>query len=163
MTLDSSKSADPGTAAADSAEAAELRGGLPAHAANVLVHQQITGAIIGAFYSVHSQLGFGFLEAVYVNALAVLLKRAGLGVEREVPFEILFHGCNIGSYRADFVVEGRVIVEIKAGRCILPQHTAQLINYLKASRLQVGMLLNFGEEAQFKRVVWTRSSPRNSA
>jgi GxxExxY protein len=154
----------PKQRAADDAETtAELRGAVPAHAGNQLVCRHITGAIIGAFYSVHSELGFGFLEAVYGNALALMLERAGLSVERQVAFEIEFQEQNIGLYRADLVVGGRVIVEIKAGRCITPQHIAQLINYLKASRLEVGLLLNFGEKAQFKRVVWTRGSPRNSA
>lgn len=164
VTPDSPNGLDLETADADDAETPlELRGTLPAHARNRLVHGHLTGSIIGAFYSVHSELGCGFLEAVYANALTLLLTRAGLEVEREVPFEIHFHGHNIGSYRADLVVEGRVIVELKAGRSIIPQHTAQLLNYLKASRLQVGLLLNFGERAEFRRVVNTRSPPRNSA
>ena len=103
------------------------------------------------------------MEAVYANALTLLLTRAGLKVERQVPFEIVFHGESVGSYRADLVVESRIFVEIKAGRAIIPQHTAQLLNYLKASRLQVGLLLNFGETAEFKRVVWTRNPPPLSA
>ena len=115
---------------------------------------------MGAFYSVYSELGSGFLEAVYANALTVLLLRAGLRVEREVPFEIVFHGQSIGRYRADMVVESLVVVEIKAGRCIIKQHTAQLLNYLRASRLKVGLLLNFGTTAEFRRVVCTRNTPR---
>jgi len=109
---------------------------------------------------VHSELGSGFLEAVYSNALTVLMQRAGLRVDREVPFEIVFHGQSIGRYRADLVVESRIVVEIKAGRCIIPQHSAQLLNYLRASQLHVGLLLNFGERAEFKRVVWTKNPPR---
>lgn len=118
---------------------------------------------MGAFYSVHSELRFGFLEAVYSNALTVLLRQAGLRVERQVPFEIVFHSQSIGYYRADLMVQSQIIVEIKAGRSIIPQHTAQLLNYLRASRQQVGLLLNFGETPEFKRVVWTRNSPRKSA
>ena len=142
------------TADADDAEGAELRG------KTELLHREISREILGAFYSVHSELGFGFLEAVYVNALVVLLTRAGIKVERQVPFDIVFHGQSVGTYRADLIVESRIIVEVKAGRCIIPQHMAQLFNYLRASRLQVGLLLNFGEKADFRRVVCIGSSPR---
>jgi GxxExxY protein len=152
---------DSATADAEKAEDAELRGELQRTAVGgTLLHGETTATILGAFYAVHSELGFGFLEAVYANALVVLLKHAGLRVERQIPFEIQFHGHNVGHYRADLVVESRVIVEVKAGRCIIPQHTAQVLNYLRASRLRVGLLLNFGEKAEFKRVVWTRSPPR---
>jgi GxxExxY protein len=139
---------------ADGAERAEGRG------ETGLLYRETSGAILGAFYAVHSELGSGFLEAVYANALTVLLQEAGLTVDRQVSFEIVFHGQFVGRYRADLVVEARVIVEIKAGRCIIPQHTAQLLNYLRASRLQVGLLLNFGEKAEFKRIVNTRHPPR---
>lgn len=122
--------------------------------------RETSRAILGAFYSVYSELGFGFLEGVYANALAVLLKNSGLKYERQVPYQVRFHGQIIGNYRADLVVESRIIVEVKAGRSIIQQHTAQLLNYLRAARLQVGLLLNFGEKAEFKRVVWTRNSPR---
>jgi GxxExxY protein len=116
--------------------------------------------ILGAFYAVHSELGFGFLERVYANSLAVLLERAGLRVDRQVSFEVIFHGQSVGNYRADLMVEGRVVVEVKAGRSIIPQHSAQLLNYLRASQLKVGLLLNFGGLPDFKRVVWTRNHPR---
>jgi GxxExxY protein len=139
---------------AEEAERAELRG------ETQLLHGDLSHAIIGAFYSVYSELGFGFLEAVYANALTILLKRAGLAVERQVAFEIRFHGQSVGLYKADLVVESRIVVEIKASRCLIPQHASQLLNYLKASKLQVGVLLNFGERAEFKRVVCTGSSPR---
>lgn len=124
-----------------------------------LLHREITGVILGAFYAVHSELGYGFLEAVYANALTVLLGTAGLQVGREVPFEIVFHGHIVGCYRADLVVESKVVVEVKAGRAIDPFHTAQLLNYLRASRLEVGLLLNFGPSAQFKRVISSARSP----
>ena len=145
------------TANADDAEGAELRG------ETQLLHGDLSHAIIGAFYSVYSELGVGFLEVVYANALAILLKHAGLAVGREVPFEIVFHGQSIGLYRADVIVESRIIVEVKASRCIIPQHASQLLNYLKASNLQLGILLNFGEKPEFKRVVSTRSSPRDNS
>jgi GxxExxY protein len=147
---------------AEYAEQAEIRGEVSKKDSDNLIHGGITGSILGAFYAVHSQLGFGFLETVYSNALIVLLRAAGLDVRQEVPFEITFHGHSIGVYRADLVVESKVIVEIKAGRSIIPAHNAQLLNYLRASNLEVGLLLNFGETASFKRVVLSRNTPRNS-
>lgn len=147
---------------AEYAERAELRGGTSERGSDRLLHGEITGPILGAFYAVHSQLGFGLLESVYSNALIVLLSDAGLDVAQEVPFEITFHGHSIGVYRADLVVESKVIVEVKAGRSIVPAHNAQLLNYLRASNLEVGLLLNFGEAASFKRVVLSRNTPRNS-
>lgn len=125
-----------------------------------LLHQDLSGVILGAFYAVHSELGCGFLEAVYGNAMGVLLRQAGIRVERQVPFEITFHGQLIGHYRADFIVQSRIVVEVKAGGTIIKQHKAQLLNYLKASRLQVGLLLNFGVRAEFARVVWTGTVTR---
>ena len=98
------------------AENAELRG------VSSLLHGNISGAIIGAFYTVHTELGSGFLEAVYVNAMTVLLQLAGVRVDRQVPFDIRFHGQHLGTYRADLVVEDRIIVEIKAGRTIIPRN-----------------------------------------
>jgi len=145
---------------AERAESAERAEGAEVRGKEVLLHSEISGAILGAFFAVHSELGSGFLEAVYANALTVLMQRAGLKVERQVRFEIDFHGQLIGNYRADLVVESRIVVEIKAGRCIIPQHSAQLLNYLRASKLPVGLLLNFGERAEFKRVVWTKNPPR---
>jgi GxxExxY protein len=122
-----------------------------------LLQADRTQAILGAFYHVYDRFGAGFLEAVYANALAVVLRRAGHRVEREVPFEIVFLGERIGFYRADFVVDAAVIVEVKARRTIDPASSAQLLNYLRASNLEVGLLLNFGPKAEFKRVV---STPR---
>ena len=142
------------------AESAEGRGEKPQRVD--LLHRETSGAILGAFFAVHSELGSGFLEAVYANALTVLLEGAGLKVERQVPFDIVFHGEYIGFYRADLVVQSLVVVEVKAAKAIHPVHTAQLLNYLKASRLPLGLLLNFGETAQFKRVIRSRS-PRPTA
>jgi GxxExxY protein len=129
----------------------------------LILHGDISEAILGAFFAVHSELGCGFLETVYANALGVLLREAGFRVQRESPFEIHFHGEMVGHYRADLVVQSRIVVEVKSAQSIVPQHVAQLVNYLKASRLPVGLLLNFGEKPGFRRVVWTRNHPRQSA
>ena len=123
-----------------------------------LLHHETTGAIIGALYAVHSELGPGLLEALYKKALTVLLRKAGFDVRREVPYEVFFHGNMIGFYRADLVVDSKVIVEVKAGRLIDPAHIAQLSTYLRASRITVGLLLNFGPRAEFKRMIATSHS-----
>jgi len=100
------------------------------------------------------------LEAVYANALTVLLRGARLQVDRQALFEVVFHGVTIVTYRADLIVESKIVVEIKAARAIDRAHCAQLLNYLKASKLEVGLLLNFGQSAQFSRVVSTNKHPR---
>lgn len=122
-------------------------------------HARITRSIIGALFEVHGELGEGFLERVYANAMAVVLRGAGHRVDREVPFEIHFRGETIGRYIADLVVDSSVVVEVKAASGIDRAHRAQLINYLRASGLHVGLLLNFGGSAQFKRVVATTRRP----
>ena len=120
-----------------------------------LLYHELTRPSIGAFFQAHRELGSGFLEVIYKNGLAVLLRRAGLRVEREVPFELIFHGESLGTYRADIVVERKVVVEVKTGRLIDPAHIAQVRNYLRVSKLTVGLLLNFGPSAEFKRLIAT--------
>jgi GxxExxY protein len=120
-----------------------------------LLHGELTEVVLGGFYAVHSQLGVGFLEGVYRNALTVILRGAGVVVAREVPYEIIFQGCVIGHYRADLVVGDRVVVEVKAANNIHEMHCDQLRNYLRVSNLQVGLLLNFGKSAQFRRIIST--------
>jgi GxxExxY protein len=128
-----------------------------------LLHRDVTRVILGAFYAVHTELGFGFLEAVYKNAIVVLLRNAGVQVDREVEFDLAFHGASIGVYRADLIVESKVVVEVKSGRVIDPPQCAQLRNYLRASNLEVGLLLNFGQSAEFKRMISTRKAPSSSS
>jgi len=120
-----------------------------------LLHRDITHEILGAFYELHSLLGDGFLEKVYVNGMAVLLRRRGLSVTREQSFDIVLHDILIGHYRADLIVESKVIVEVKTGRLIDPVHLAQVGNYMRASGIHVGLLCNFGPTAEFKRLVRT--------
>lgn len=125
------------------------------------LHGQLTNAIIGAMFEVHNVLGSGFLESVYANALTVELQRRRVPVERNVPFEVMYRGESVGRYVADLVVDGRVIVETKVAKAIDPVHRAQLLNYLRASGLEVGLVVNFGSSVQFKRVVWTRPPSRH--
>ncbi|MHB1312488.1 MAG: GxxExxY protein [Gemmatimonadaceae bacterium] len=118
-----------------------------------LAEHRTTRAVIGAFYYVYNQLGPGFLEAVYHRALGNTLERAGLFVEREAPLRVYFEGQDVGEFRADLVVNGRVIVEVKAVEQLARAHEAQLINYLRAADLPVGLLLNFGPRASYRRLV----------
>ena len=120
-----------------------------------LLHGEITGLILAAMYDVHNELGFGFLELVYKNALAVALRELGLRVDRNVVYEVHYHGFLIGRYSADLVVESKVNVEAKTARSIDTAHLKQALNYLRASKLEVGLAINFGLTPQFKRVVYS--------
>ncbi len=114
----------------------------------------LTKRIIGAFYDVYNQLGYGFTEKVYENALAIALKKQGMKVEQQSLIEVYFYGHVIGEYYADIVVDSTVVLELKATQKLLSEHEAQLLNYLKATRYQVGLLLNFGPKAEIKRKVF---------
>ena len=124
-----------------------------AGASHGLVAGNITREVIGAFFDVYNELGHGFAEGVYQRALPIALASRGVGVEREVPLRVLFRGEPVGDYRADLVVEQRVIVEVKAVEKLVAAHDAQLLNYLRATGLQLGLLLNFGPRATFRRLV----------
>ncbi|MBM3149344.1 MAG: GxxExxY protein [Chloroflexi bacterium] len=117
-------------------------------------HKDITELIIQAFYTVYNTLGYGFLEKVYQNALVIELRRLGLEVIPEAPIKVYYNGQVVGEYFADLLVAGVVLVEIKAVRTLAPEHEAQLLNYLKATPYEVGLLLNFGPKPEFKRKVY---------
>jgi len=123
-----------------------------------LLHGDVTRRVIGAFYYVYNRLGHGFLESVYQKALANTLERTGTRVRREVPITVEFEGVAVGDFRADLVIEERVIVEIKAVDQLGPVHEAQLLNYLRASGLDIGLLLNFGPKATCRRLVNPRAN-----
>jgi GxxExxY protein len=114
-------------------------------------HQLLTDQIIKAFYTAYNVLGYGFLEKVYENALAIELRNMGLKVTQQFPIVVTYRDQEIGHYEADLLVEDTVIVELKAARNIAPEHEAQLLNYLKATSIEVGLLFNFGPEPQIKR------------
>jgi GxxExxY protein len=122
-------------------------------------HWQLTEKIIGAAFEVHQNLGQGFLESVYVNALMQELSVKGLKAQTERPIPVSYKGVEIGIYYADVIVEDAVICEIKAVKSLLPEHQAQLINYLKATRIEVGLLLNFGARVEHKRMVLRPPKP----
>lgn len=120
-------------------------------------HTDITELIIKAFYQVYNTLGYGFLEKVYVNALAIELRRLGLEVTQEVRIVVYYAGEVVGEYFADLVVAGAVIVEVKAAKSLLEEHEAQLLNYLKATPYEVGLLLNFGPKPEVRRKAFDNS------
>ena len=117
-------------------------------------HSETTEKIIGAAYDVYNILGFGFMEKVYENALALELKERGLHVVQQQPIPVLYRGHVVGDYAADLVVDGRVIVEVKAVSSLSKVHEVQLVNYLKATEIEVGLLMNFGTELEFKRRIF---------
>ncbi len=120
----------------------------PSYSAPLYKHSELTEQILGAFYAVYSALGYGFLEKVYVNGLIIELERHGLKVLHEFPIKIFYAEQLIGEYYADLVVNDLVIVEIKATKLLLDEHEAQLLNYLKATPYEVGLLLNFGPKPE---------------
>ena len=126
-----------------------------------LIEKELTSTIIGAFYYVYNQLGYGFLEKIYSEAMARVLRKLGLKVEREVPITIWLDGEVLSVQRVDMLVESKVVVENKSTFQLVEADHRQLTNYLTASELQVGLLLHFGPEPKFYRAVCTRS-PRGS-
>ena len=121
-----------------------------------LLHADITAPILDSFRFLYKELGFGFLEAPYRKGLVIELAVRGLSVKEEVPFDIVHRGVVIGHYRADMVVEGRVLVEVKATKALTSADDRQLLNYLKASGLEVGLILHFGPAPKIIRRVRSR-------
>jgi GxxExxY protein len=117
-------------------------------------HSQLTRQIIRVFFEVYGELGCGFLESVYRSAMTVALRDKGLAVESEVELNARFRGRSIGTFRADLVVEGAVLVELKAARAISPAHVAQLLNYLRCTVIEIGLILNFGPTSNVRRLVF---------
>jgi GxxExxY protein len=135
-----------------------------------LKHKALTDTVIGAFYQVYNELGYGFLEAVYEQAMVIELEKRGVRVERQAPITVQYDGQEVGHYFADLLVDEKVLVELKAARALAAEHEAQLLNYLKATLLEVGLLLNFGPKAQLRRKIfdnaykgtlsWTQDKPK---
>jgi GxxExxY protein len=117
-------------------------------------HNDLTEKIIGAFYAVYNALGYGFLEKVYRNAMALELGRRGLAAQLEAPIKVYYTDTLVGEYFADLLVAEAVIIELKAVRQLAAEHEAQLLNYLKATPYEVGLLLNFGPKPQLKRKLY---------
>lgn len=123
-------------------------------------HQEITEKLIGVFYEVYNELGHGFLESVYEASLEIALTSMGLKVCRQIEIPVLFRGRRVGIFLADMLVEGCVLLELKAARALDSSHQAQLLNYLRATEIEVGLLFNFGLKPEFKRLIF--DNPRKS-
>ncbi|WP_264565889.1 GxxExxY protein [Flavobacterium sp. N3904] len=122
-----------------------------------LLYKNVTDSILKAYYAVYNQLGYGFLEKVYQNAMYFELKSLGYKVEAQKQIKVYFKNQLVGEYYADLLVEDKVIVELKACELLMNVHVAQLMNYLKATEIEVGLVLNFGEEPEFKRIIYTNN------
>ena len=119
-----------------------------------LKHEDLTELIIKAFFNVYNTLGYGFLEKVYENAMMIELKSLGLNAEKQKPISVYYKNLNVGEYFADIIIDNKVIVELIAAEGIIEENEAQLLNYLKATQIEVGLLLNFGKKPQFKRQIF---------
>lgn len=117
-------------------------------------HSDITDLVLNAFYKVHRKLGYGFNEKIYENSLVIELRKLGLQVAQLHEIEVFYDGQPVGTYFADLIVNDVVMLELKAVKQLADAHEAQLLNYLKATRVEVGLLLNFGSTAEIKRCVY---------
>jgi GxxExxY protein len=120
-----------------------------------LLHENITEQIIKTYYEVYNELGYGFLERVYQNAMILELKNKGLNVESQKMIKVHYKGLLVGDYFADIIVENLVILELKASEVLVHENELQLLNYLRATDIEVGLLLNFGKKAEFRRKIFT--------
>ena len=117
-------------------------------------HSDLTKEIIGTFYEVYNELGYGFLESVYENSLVIALRAKGYEVHQQIAIPVIFRGIRVGDFDADVMVNKLVLLELKSARSLEPAHIGQLLNYLKATAIEVGLLLNFGPRPEFKRVTF---------
>ena len=122
-----------------------------------MIHSDLTRTIIGCAFDVQNELGSGFLESVYENAMLVALTETGVDVQSQVPVQVNFRGRPVGDFYVDLLVSGKVVVELKAVDRLMPQHKAQVINYLNATGIPVGLLINFGNpKVEFQRFTRTK-------
>ena len=119
--------------------------------ADGLLHRELSERVIGAFYETYNELGHGFLESVYENAFAIQLEQCGLLVKRQQPVVVCYQGHVVGEFRAELMVADLLLIEIKAVSTLMSIHEAQLMNYLKATGIRLGLIVNFGLRPQFRR------------
>jgi GxxExxY protein len=122
-----------------------------------LRHGHTTRLLLQAFYEVYNVLGYGFLERVYQNSMVIAARQLGLRIDQQVPIRVHFNGVLVGEYVADLLADNAVLVELKAARAIAEEHAAQLLNYLKATPYEVGLLLNFGPKPEHMRLILNNS------
>ncbi len=120
-------------------------------------HSELTEKIIKAFYKVYNTLGYGFLEKVYENALYIELEAIGFNIKNQEPIKVYYEGKEVGVYFADLIVNDIIIIELKATEYLIEENESQLINYLKATEMEVGLLLNFGKKPEVKRKVFSNN------
>ncbi|MEI6555618.1 MAG: GxxExxY protein [Paludibacter sp.] len=118
-----------------------------------LLHKEISEKVIKCYYKVYNTLGYGFLEKVYENALSYELQKLGLKVKCQHPIEVFYENMIVGTYYADIVVDEKIIIELKAVSNLSIEHEYQLINYLKATHIELGFMMNFGKQSEYKRKV----------
>jgi len=128
-----------------------------------MLHKEITEVILKIYFEVYNELGYGFLEKVYQNSMYLALKKQGFLVEAQKKIEVFYQGNLVGEYYADLVVEGTVLLELKATEYLIYQNEQQLINYLRATKMEVGLLLNFGKSAEFKRIIFTNDRKKHTS
>ncbi|HMA62065.1 MAG TPA: GxxExxY protein [bacterium] len=121
---------------------------------DIYKHKNLTNKIINGFYSVYNELGFGFLESVYDKAMVIALSENELDVESQVEIDVFFREYNVGIFRAYLIVNDCILVELKAVKQIQDIHKAQILNYLKATKFEIGLLLNFGQKPKVKRYIF---------
>ena len=119
-----------------------------------LLHKGITDSILKTYYDVYNQLGYGFLEKVYQNSMYLELKNKGYKVEAQKKISVYYRGTEVGEYYADLIVEDLIILELKAADCIVKDFENQILNYLRGTDCEVGLLLNFGKKPEFKRKIF---------
>ena len=124
------------------------------------VDDPVTARVLATFFRVYNTLGWGFLEVVYRRSMAHALRQAGASVVEEAPQSVYFDGRHVGEYRADLLVDDTVVVELKVVSQLAPEHRAQVINLLRASRIERGLLLNFGPKPEIKRIVFGNDRKR---
>lgn len=127
-----------------------------------MLHKEITDKILRAYYTVYNELGFGFSEKCYENALLYEMRNSGLSCEQQQPIKVYYKESLVGEYFADIIVEEKVIIELKAAATLVPEHEVQLINYLKSTDMEIGMLLNFGRDPKFRRLIFSNAANENS-
>ena len=127
-----------------------------------LLYKDITEEIISAYYYVYNELGYGFLEKVYENAMLIELKSRGFNVESQKIIKVHFKDSVVGEYFADLIVEDKIILELKSCEALALEHEVQLFNYLKATNIEVGLLFNFGKRTAFKRKIFTNDNTKIS-
>ncbi len=120
-----------------------------------LLHKEITDAIINVYYDVYNELGHGFLEKVYQNSMYLELKHKGFQVEAQKQIKVRYKGIEVGEYYADLIINDTIILELKASEVLVHENALQLLNYLRATDKEVGLLFNFGKKAEFKRLIFT--------